>query len=306
LEALKADLTERQAEADARRAYEYDARKRLYEVYEPLRMRLLDCTDGAIRQLVDVLARPTRGGTTDSSPEYRSKTTVFYLLAPLAAARKVERRLTLVDLALSQSIHAEFVLAQAIYRSLADDGFVARIAPEINYSPYVRGWREKRQQDPSRYRRQGLPLGRLDTALDVLHVTRPEGVDTIMSFGEFEPVLDNVPDDDVRSGPGAARDLFDDFDPATRPILWRLLMCQALMYWCFQECVFGSPLLAPHEAVKAFVRSDAYSQIREAFASFGTGDPEGLEITTAVAGVYMADRVGPALRRAERLAASTA
>ena len=31
---------------------------RLYNVYEPLRVRLLDCTDNAVRQIVDLVGRP--------------------------------------------------------------------------------------------------------------------------------------------------------------------------------------------------------------------------------------------------------
>ena len=39
---LTASLGEQRAESDARRSYEYEARKRLYSAYEPLRVRMLD------------------------------------------------------------------------------------------------------------------------------------------------------------------------------------------------------------------------------------------------------------------------
>jgi hypothetical protein len=58
---LSASLREKGAEADARRSYEYEARKRLYHVYEPLRVRLLDCTDNAVRQIVDLVGRAGPG-----------------------------------------------------------------------------------------------------------------------------------------------------------------------------------------------------------------------------------------------------
>lgn len=73
-----------------------------------------------------------------------------------------------------------------------------------------------------------------------MHVTRSEGVETLTSFGEFEPLLDGLDVDDVRSGMGAARDLFLEFDPATRPVLWRVLVIQVLLYWCYQQTVFGA------------------------------------------------------------------
>lgn len=210
---LTAALEERRAESDARRAYEYEARKRLYGVYEPLRVRLLAATDNAVAQIADIVARPARGGTTESSPEYRLKAAMYYLLAPLVVARMIERQLTLIDLGLDERIHTEFVLAQVICRSLADEAHAAQIEPHLSYTPYVPGWREKRESCPQQFRRQGLPLGRLNTALDVLHITRSEGIETLMSFGEFEPLIDRLDVDDVRSGPGAARDLYNRFRP---------------------------------------------------------------------------------------------
>ena len=75
-------------------------------------------------------------------------------------------------------------------------------------------------------------MGRLNTALDELLVTRPEGVETLTTFGEFEPLMASLNDDDMRSGPGAARDLFFEFNPVTRPVLWRVLIVQVLLSHC--------------------------------------------------------------------------
>jgi hypothetical protein len=110
---LKASLDEEHSESDARRAYEYEALRRLYSVYEPLRIRMLGCADNAVRQIIDMAGRHGRGQATESSPEYRLKATIYYLLAPLVVARMIERRLTLVDFGISERIHTEFVLAQA-------------------------------------------------------------------------------------------------------------------------------------------------------------------------------------------------
>src|SRR6266581_820085 len=86
---------------------------------------------------------------------------------------------------------------------------------------------------------------RLNTALDALLVSRPEGVETLTTFGEFEPLLAGLDSGDMRSGPGAARDLFFEFDPVTRPVLWRVLVIQVLLYWCYQKVVFGEGLPDP-------------------------------------------------------------
>jgi hypothetical protein len=300
---LTAALEERRAESDARRAYEYEARKRLYSVYEPLRVRLLASTDNALAQIADIVARPGRAGTTDSSPEYRLKAAMYYLLAPLVVARMIERQLTLIDLGLDDRIHTEFVLAQVICRSLADEAYAAEIEPRLPYTPYVPGWREKRVACPQQFRRQGLPLGRLNTALDVLHITRPEGIETLMSFGEFEPLVDQLDVDDVRTGPGAARDLIVDFDPISRPVLWRVLIIEALLYWRFQQTVFGERLSENIDLEMPFLASDVYKRLKDAVESRPDADQvEPLGTTATVAVRYFGDRVVPGLRRVKLLA----
>ncbi len=302
---LTASLGEQRAESDARRSYEYEARKRLYDVYEPLRVRLLDCTDNAVRQIVDLVGRPGPGRPGYSSAEYRLNATIYYLLAPLVVSRMIERRLTLVDLGLDARIHTEFVLAQAICRSLADEFRVAQLDPVLPYSPYVQGWREKRQACPQRFRRQGLPLGRLNTALDALHVSRPEGVETLTTFGEFEPLLAGLDAGDVRSGPGAARDLFFEFDPVTRPVLWRVLVIQVLLYWCYQKVVFGEGLPDPADLEQAFTASEMRARLLAALQSRpDAAEAESLDTTTSVAVAYFTDRLAPALRRVQLLSAA--
>lgn len=302
---LTAALDEQRAESDARRSYEYEARKRLYSVYEPLRVRMLDCTDNAMRQIAEIIQAPGPGRPGYSSAEYRLNATVYYLLAPLVVARMVERRLTLVDLGLDERIHTEFVLAQAICRSLADEFLAAELDPLLPYSPYVQGWREKRQECPQRFRRQGLPIGRLNTALDMLHVSRPGGEETLTTFGEFEPLLRDLDPADLRSGPGAARDLFSGFDPVTCPVLWRVLLIQALLYWCFQQVVFGEGLPSPGQLEDAFAASGVHARLLAALQSRpDAAAADSLSTTVKVAVSYFTDRVTPALRRVQALSAA--
>lgn len=300
---LKASLDEQRAESDARRSYEYETRKRLYSVYEPLRLRMLDCTDNAVRQIVDIVGWPGPGRAGYSSSEYRLNATIYYLLAPLVVARMIERRLTLVDLGLDQRIYTEFMLAQGICRSLADEFRVAQLDPQLPYSPYVQGWREKRQECPQRFRRQGLPLGRLNTALDALHVNRAKGVETLTTFGELEPLLRALDADDVRSGPGAARDLFFEFDPVTRPVLWRVLVIQVLLYWCFQKVVFGEGLPDLEGLQHAFAASDMYARLLAALQTRpDVAAAENLDTTAEAAVSYFTDRLALGLQRVQLLA----
>jgi hypothetical protein len=126
---LSSSLEEQRAESDARRAYEYEARKRLYEVYEPLRLRLLECTDNAVAEMDRLVGQAGPGRPGFSSAEYQVTAAVYFLLAPLAVSRMIERRLTLVDLSLDKRIYTEFVLAQRICRSVSESPPAAALHP---------------------------------------------------------------------------------------------------------------------------------------------------------------------------------
>jgi hypothetical protein len=300
--ALAASFGERRAEKDARRSYEYEARKRLYETYEPLRVRLLDCKDSAMRQLVALTGPLSDERATQSSALYRVNATAYFLLAPLVVARMVERRLNLVDLGLDKEIHIEYVLAKAIYCSLAEDAYLAGLPPALSYSPYVDDWLAKRETCPEQYRRQGMPVGRLDTILDTLHVAQSDDGDTLMSFGEYERSLYDLDPTDVSSGCGAARDLFIDFDPATRPVLWRILVVQAMLYWCLLEAMLGNSLPQPSNVEARFVASRICGQLREALTRRDETYASLLAGNIPVAASYFAERVSPALKRVQLLA----
>jgi hypothetical protein len=141
----------------------------------------------------------------------------------------MEHRLTLVDLRLDPKLNAEYFLIHSVCTSFTLDSLLADLDPRLIYTPYVAQWREKRSSDPQAFRRQGLPLGRLDNSLDALITTDVSG-QRLATFGEFEERLRQVSDDDVSSALGAARDLVSDFQPSTRPVLTRILVVQLLLY----------------------------------------------------------------------------
>jgi hypothetical protein len=65
------------------------------------------------------------------------------------------------------------------------------------------------------------------------------GEGELVSFGQFEAEFNKLDPTDVSSNMGAARDLFTDFDPTTRPVLWRLLVSQVLLYGCYLDVALG-------------------------------------------------------------------
>ena len=135
----------------------------------------------------------------------------------------------------------------------------------------------------------------------MLHIIRPEGEETLTTFGESEPLLRDLDPSDMRSGPGAARDLFDGFDPVTRPVLWRVLVIQVLLYWCFQNVVFGEGLPGLDDLENAFRDSAMHASLAAALQSRPDAEAaEDLSITIKVAVSYFVDRLTPAYGECRR------
>ena len=106
LESLKVDLAEKQAEKNARRDYLYEARKRLYQEYEPLLFQLVELSDTALGRIYG-LARTAResdlgpdhsGWLSPDNPSssYYATNTIYRFLAPLVIIKLIQRRLTFV------------------------------------------------------------------------------------------------------------------------------------------------------------------------------------------------------------------
>lgn len=233
VEILKNELAKERSRDDARVEYEYHARQRLYEQYEPVRFQLLEAVETAKCQIETMSEQSLdhdlqRLGSTPTG-NYWLLGTIYHLLHPAAVFRIAQRRLTLVDLRIEKGINVEYTLAKKAYLVLSHDARMAEIAG-LPYTPYVDDWRQKRELNPGQFRRQGLPLGRLDNAIGTLLVKTGDVNERIATFGEFEAQFGNVSVDDVSGPVGSARDLFSGFNPAMRPVLWRLLIAQFLIY----------------------------------------------------------------------------
>ncbi len=67
-------------------------------------------------------------------------------------------------------------------------------------------------------------MGPLDKADDALVAHQERTGVLFISFGEFEEEFDEIKEDDVNSLIGTAKDIFFEFHPSTRPVLWRYLL----------------------------------------------------------------------------------
>jgi hypothetical protein len=244
LEEFKAELQSKQSEENARRDYEYEAKKRLYHEYEPLLFQFHELAESALTR-IKALARDARNGklgkphpyNLDSgwlsgTDSYYIQSTIYRLSAPLAVFILMQRRLTLFDLNLIPSFRNQYLLAKVIYRSFSHDFRIARIKPAINYEPNFKTEEDIRTY-PEMYRRQGLVVGLLDNIANEL-LTKDGELLRIMSFGEFQTRYfrkdQNTGEVVVLAPFDVFRNIFKDFHPMTHPILWRILIAQAHVY----------------------------------------------------------------------------
>jgi hypothetical protein len=75
-------------------------------------------------------------------------------------------------------------------------------------------------------------------------------------------------------------------------VLWRVLIIQVLLYWCFQKVVFGEGLPDLAELEQAFTASEMHARLLPALQSRpDAAAAESLDTTTRVAAVYITDRL---------------
>jgi hypothetical protein len=232
---LSASLGRRKSEEDARRDYDYEARKRLYQECEPLIFQFVELSENALHRIYS-LARSSRHGNLPDwlcENDYYIASTMYNLLAPVVIYKLIQRRLTIVDLTLDKNIDRHYQLAKHLAWSFTADFDFAwglKVIP-LSYDPNNSSWKTLRQTDPAAYWRQGLPIGRFDNAVESLIIRdpSPDGHQRIMSFGEFETEL-HTSRSKVSEAFSIVQDMFTRFHQETRPVLWRMLITQAHIY----------------------------------------------------------------------------
>ena len=223
---LNGRLTDLAAERTARRSYEYDARKRLYAVTEPLLFQLSERAE-ELQASISGLARTARNGELNpgrnrlSTDPYYLQLIVHRLLAPVALFRLLQDGLTQVDLNLDPNTRAQYLISKYLAWALTDDYVFAAYEPVIRYDPSAVG-----TGSGKRVPRQGQPSGIIDTAGDSL-IIRPEGgTARVVRFGEFAEAYANQNSKLYKACTPVAELLYD-FHPGTHAVLWRIMIMQA-------------------------------------------------------------------------------
>lgn len=236
LETLKATLQDQKAEKDARRDYEYQARKRLYQQCEPLLFQLVELAENGLNRIYS-LARTARSGDLsltlnegwlNDTRNYYLASTVYKLTAPLVVYRLIQRRLTLVDLTVDTHINSQYLLAKRLFISFTDDFEFARAEPTIEYDPNADVPAQIANKNPRKYMRQAMFIGSLESLVDSFITRESEGSQRCVTYGEFEAIY--YQNHRVAESFNEVAELFHNFHPKTRPVLWRILIAQAHIY----------------------------------------------------------------------------
>jgi hypothetical protein len=248
LKHLENKLAIERAEQDARRDYEYEARKRLYQECEPILFQFAELSESALRR-IHALARNAKDGNLGperywlSTDHYFIKSTIYRLIAPMAAFKLLQHRLTSIDLKLDQTINIQYILAKTLYYTFSSSADLARSEPAIPYDPDQIGAeskdltesqkKENITKHPEKFWLQGLKVGTIDILAETLILAGDkETGPRIKSFGEFEQEFFEKTNP-IKSPDNRFEVLFtllSYFHPKTRPVLWRVLLTQAYLY----------------------------------------------------------------------------
>jgi hypothetical protein len=80
---------------------------------------------------------------------------------------------------------------------------------------------------------QGIPAGRLETSVNALLVFDNDQKKQVMNFGEFDNKFNN--DEGFKKLFEVVKDVFFNFQPENRPVLWAMLFTQAKLHHAFLE-----------------------------------------------------------------------
>jgi hypothetical protein len=244
IERLKSLHSQEDAEKNAKRDYEYDARKRLYEQCGPILFQLVELSESAYFRIIGLAENAKNGnlelGSSHLEDSYYRLSTLYRILAPSAALKILQTRLTLVDFSLDKTIWRQYTLARQVFFTFGGEFQLAKIEPVRPYYPFDRDAEKKAKHDPAQFYRQGLPIGVMEVAIESL-VRTTEGNDLrLISYAECEAEYE-------REG-SALRHQFDEiafliegFHPRSRPIFWRMLVTQASLHRAlYQQTDFDS------------------------------------------------------------------
>jgi hypothetical protein len=288
LEHLRSSLASAAAADTARRAYEYDSRKRLYTECEPIFFQLVEAADLALRACRNLSdpkmwreLRVEKKNWDSQEPWMLNKSSeligvLYALYAPLALYVLLRGKLTTIDCTVDHGVWFRFLLSRELYVAFQSDASLAACLPTLEYNPLVPGWRQKRLERPAIHWWQGLSPGRLDRAVR-LFIVQEGQTQRLATFGEFEDMYVAAYEGSERSQQkllGIAANPIYGFNPSDRPVFARLIMVQVHLHVALRQAVPKDPtsLLTDRGKLKEYLR---LKNCRAAWPiNMTTGDPQ--------------------------------
>ncbi len=217
---------------EARTAYEYEARKRLYAECQPILFQMVDAASSLWGRLSQMAIRASEGrldpGPTSwmnqSYGPYYRQNTIYRIFRLLALGRLLKSKLTLFDASLDDNIRDKFILGSIAEDIFNSDFALAQTEPQLPYDPY--GKKKPGDQSPAKFEYQGLVRGETESLTDSLIVD--EKSNRIMRWHEFEEAIAKKASP-LRKYSEPVGELFLLFHPVAKPVLWRILVCYALL-----------------------------------------------------------------------------
>jgi hypothetical protein len=262
IESTRAELSDLNSSRSARRDYEYDARKRLYDEIEPLLFQLFEAAEQSYFRVLS-LARSARQGSLTSDDtswlshnSYYLHSTMYYMVLPAVVFRLIRSRMTFIDLDLDEQITTKYYLTKMYAFSLTDDFVLAQTDPKLRYGPNHKDWRTLIKTDPAQYQRQGLVLGDMEALLDQMLRNDDKGT-RAMTFGEFEAELSKAT---MSSAMKELQKMFLKFNPFTQPVLARMLLVQGCLSNLILESYEIQGTADLRLSIERFVNSDEFGK----------------------------------------------
>jgi len=242
--------TGRNAARAAQRDYEYDAKKKLLTEVQPLLFELSERSCEAFWRIYGVAKSDKQGrlNLASKKPRFRpgSKyylpSTIYRLLVPVVLYRMLETELGRFDFSLVPEATEKYRRVKLLHRTWNSGAPLAGCGTAIAYDP--EGMEESEDgYDAAVHSLQHVRLGDLDNVIDLLTVHEADGTTRYMRYGEFYDKYQLRHDKTERSvgSSWSAQDfktlnrvatVFANFSPATKPVLWRMLLTQAVvLHW---------------------------------------------------------------------------
>lgn len=257
-----AERAELQAGRDAERDYVYDARKRLYTEFQPILFQLVEACESAYGRIANLTiaskepALELHGKNWLRDSDYYRLSTIYRLIAPAVHVRLCRRKLTAVDLTVDPRLRAQYAIAKLIYSTWNDGYELARTISDYPYKPL---WLSPgpNASVPDTSIAQHLVIGELDLIAEALTVTDTDKTRRCIEYGEFEEAY-NDQQSVIHQRVSIVEALFTDFRPDRRPVLWRLLLCQACLHKTLMVSIASDDIPSPAVAIDAGERKDNF------------------------------------------------